>query len=189
MSNQGKRKKQIGPPLVQTGIKVSYNTFTEVTRERDSDDEWDQDDTHEHHSNFTFKKESEYPDLVCPFELIDGQDYFFVHAIYSTGCSFNHESGKICLIGIYQTKEEADQAVKLIDAHHTIYEDFNGYRFGKPRKSKLPKGYSEYSLTIPNNGVLQHQHVPWHGYFEDLTGVNVDTFTYKNYDYSVHFDM
>ena len=188
MNKPIKRKKKSVPPLIQTGIKVRYDTFTEVTRECDSEDEWDMDDTHEHHSNFKFTEDDKYPDLVCPFKLVEGQDYYFVNVIYDTGCSFNVETGKISLIGIYQTGEEATKAVELIEAHHKIYESINNYTLGKS-KVKAPKGFSEYQLSIHNNGVMQSHYVNWHGYFERFTCANIETFTYQKNDYSVHMDI
>lgn len=166
-----RKTKKAEPAKVHTGVRIIYDTFTEVTRERDMEDEWDMDDTYESHQINFVVPEGKYPDLACPYQVEPGKEYFLVYITYSTGCTFNREDGKISFIGLYQTKEEAEHAEALIEAHNLIYRDFNEDALHMKKGVKPPAGWDEHNLHIPNNGVVQNYYIPWHGYFESFGSV------------------
>lgn len=112
--------------------------------------------------------------------------------IYSTGCSFNISQGLISFIGLFQTEEEALAAEKLIEAHHTIYEASESPRWGA-KSVKPPKSFKPYNFNIVNNGTKQLVSTTWHGYFEDLTCVNIEKFKLldlkKDKEYENNFEI
>lgn len=169
---KGRAKKKVDD-VEYTGVRIKYSQYTEVTRDADPEDEWDQDDLAHDVSIDGFEVVDKYPDILCPFKIDPDKTYYLVAATYSTGDSFHHETGLKSFVAMFQTEEEAKHACKLIRAHYNIYEYDNNNYFDKTKEIEKPAGYEEYGLVVPNNGVNMHVSSDWTGYFESLEAVDV----------------
>jgi len=152
-----------------------YNTW--VTRERDDSDEWDNDDTSTDVTVLGVETEKErrestmYRDIVVPFEVVPGKDYYLVYVTYSTGDSFHHEEGEVNYVELFETREKAEKLAQIINVHYSF--SGNEQRWSD-KGTKAPKGYSEHELTYHNEeGREMKLYVNWTGYFERMTCVTV----------------
>lgn len=148
-----------------------------VTRERNQDDEWDNDDTAIDTTilGVETSKESQekagYNETIVPFEVVDGKDYYLVYVTYSTGDSFHREDGVVRYIDLYETREKAEKTAKVIQDHYNLSDNERRWN-AKPVKP--PKSYNEFSLKYRNEvGEEVDLHVSWTGYFERLSGITV----------------
>lgn len=156
------------------GTKIKIDVRTEQWSNDDGDDSDDQyahNGTYdEHHdiSGLIPVEEGCYFDMVVPFDLVKGQDYFLVYGIYSTGDSFSNTSGKLQLVDVYTTREKAERCVKSLVEHYAFYTNPPKKIRGKNRQ------YNEYGVCIKDDmGVKYKFGVPWTGYFESLSGVEI----------------
>jgi len=165
-------------------VKVNYDTWGGVSRYADPDDEWDRDDTWAEHSvrSVTQVGDKDYYDLSTEFELDPSRNYHLVHAVYSTGDSFGHDEGQLEFIGLYSDLEVAKENVRRLEAHNDLYEKLNRrsyYGVSKKEQAelkKLEKTFEPYTVRLVlEDGREYDVHVPWHGYFENLTSVNLNT--------------
>jgi len=139
-------------------IEIEDDSYTDVTRDPDS--EYDGDDTSTSHHITGFRVKKDYGDLEVAFTPERGKDYFLVYAIYSTGDSFSHHDGKICFIGFFEDKKLADENKKRIEENYKNPGDWNSD--------------NHYSVTlIANSGKEWKMSKPWQGYFERLDWVEV----------------
>lgn len=144
-------------------ISIKHSTYTSVTRERNSDDEWDADDL-SHSTHFVgiqiVEDEKKFFDLVTRFDVVAGRDYYLVVGFYSTGDSFHTETGVFELVELFETYEKAQACEKKLEAH---------YKDKSKRKSKR-------SVIIETEtGDSYEFSPPWLGYFESLDLVDVIT--------------
>lgn len=154
-----------------TDIYVINDTYSEVTRERDPNDEWDADNTATSNCIRGFKivnkssKKNEYTDLTIDFEVKETIPYYLLSVIYSTGDSFSHHTGHIEYIDLYSNIEYAEAAQKMIE---------NAYA-AKDKEER-------YSVDIlDNNGNMRKiSSSSWVGYFESLEEVRIDTVIKQN---------
>lgn len=147
-----------------TKIEIIDESYTMVTRHGDPNDEWDGDDTETSHHITGFRVlKNGYSDLEVDFKLTPGKPYYLLYAIYSTGDSFHHEEGKIEYIGLYKSLKDAEVNQKLIEKHYKETNESNPRNFDSMFSVEL----------ISPSGVKYKQHVPWNGYFESLTSVEV----------------
>jgi hypothetical protein len=160
-------------------IDVVSKTYTDVTRERVPDERWDADDLAHHTSIYGVRsteikdREAVYGDMVTPFEVVDGEDYYLVYVTYSTGDSFHNENGCVNYIDLFKTRAKAEACAKAIEEHYKLSD--NATRWNA-KKVKPPKGYSEWTLTYLNEeGKEVSTHVSWAGYFERLEYVTVES--------------
>ena len=127
-----------------------------VTREAESDDEWDRDSTKTIHNIKGFHvvesegKHYKYYDFVLEEEPQFFQVYFLLYAIYSTGDSFGHdEDAGIEYYGLY-TCDQMDIA----------------------RKNKKALEDADFEVILLNTNNEEYtENIPWDGYFESLTEV------------------
>lgn len=139
-------------------ITVDIDVHTYTTREADPDDGWSRDSTAAS-LNVTGIRRSEakgYRDITVPFEVKPGQHYFLVWADYNTGDSFGNDDNQYEFIDLFADFDKAKACQKAA-------EDSNGYGM----------------KHIRGDGTEMETHVPWHGYFESLNGINVDVVVCK----------
>ena len=157
------------------GVVVEKRAYTHVTREA-TEDKWDGDDTATDHHIEGIKRAVMYTDLEVGFELEEGRTYYLLYALYSTGDSFHHESGVIEYIGLYQDEKVAKENQGRLKKHNDVEEKLTD-RWDPPSKAvrnKLAKNHNSYSCSlVTENGQEYLLHVPWHGYFEHLEGVDI----------------
>lgn len=96
------------------------------------------------------------------FEIPDewaGNPLYVVWLVYSTGDSFGHDEGNYAEgIGIFNNKEDADEAKRLIEEDNR-----KGFEYGNNKNHVvLPNGHRIYTGS-------------WKGYFESLDYCNVET--------------
>lgn len=143
------------------GLRILRTGGSEVTRERNPDDEWDQDDTRAWTDvqGLEIAEDARMADLAIPFEPEEGESLYLLSVTYSTGDSFSRSEGLFDAIAAYRTEEKALRAAATIEAHS----DREG---GAWRYHALP--------LEAEDGSLFQASVSWIGYFESLDGVNVD---------------
>ena len=147
-----------------TDIEIINNYHTEITRERNTDDEWDADDTSKTNNIEGFKvvkKDDKWKqvDLTVPFEINAEKTYYLVYVIYSTGDSFSHHSGNIDYIEMYETYAMAEATLEMIE-----------------NANKVKNKDDSYSIEILNNAGVMYKisSSAWTGYFERLEHVQID---------------
>jgi len=131
-------------------IEIIDDTYTEVTRESDPDEQWDGDDTCTSHDIHGFKI-GKYGDLSVRFEPEYDKTYFLLYATYSTGCSFSQHEGEIEYVDLYEDENVAWENYRRLDKHGEGYSAKLLHESGK-----------EYTFSIP-----------WIGYFESLQDLEV----------------
>ena len=132
-------------------VQIVDDVYSEVTRHADPDDRWDADDTYTSHSIRGFKVVKGYYDLAVGFEPSYDKTYFLLYATYSTGDSFSHHEGEIEFVDLYEDENVA-------------YENLR-------RLQQLEAGYS--AKLLHENGEEYIFNVPWVGYFESLSDLEV----------------
>lgn len=144
------------------GFIVVMDSLIEVTRSADYNDQWDRDDTY---TSWTFEScttAKTHPDVLGYFNdhPNDGQELYLVSVIFNTGDSFGHEeAGSIEHILVYESLQDAKEAVKLIE------------------QSK-----NSHKVVIPN-GIGSNTRItycPWVGYFESIHSIEIYPFTFKS---------
>lgn len=143
-------------------IELLANGYTEVTREGDPNDRWDQDDTN---TSWTFTglkllDKDTYRALPVDDDVKVGDKFYAVIAVYSTGDTFGHSSGsELELVSLHKSEELAKKNASVIETR-----DRNtGER---------------YSVEIElDNGEILKRYCPWDGYFESLDYVEYREFT------------
>ena len=148
-----KKKKIIKEPVKPKmyGARVSYSSYCNVTKEANSDDEWDADDlAYSYTPQYLTAVSDKYSaDVLCTVPVEYNKPYFLVTVTYRTGNSFHHETGRITEVALFDNEEDAKELQKLIEKND---EEISEFEF---------KGHSIY------NGA-------WTGYFERIESVNVD---------------
>jgi len=98
-------------------------------------------------------------DEEVDFTPVDGETYYLVDVLYSTGDSFGHAEGCRQIIGVFKDEEEADNIRKMI-------EDDYKYNPEKPHSLNYKGRDCLYTGT-------------WKGYFETFGGCNIYPLVYK----------
>lgn len=139
---------------IETEIKVLDCEHIEVTREHDPSDRWSGEDTHtEHHiEGVAIASKKSSWDLIVNFELKFEKDYCLVFAIYNSGDSFSHHSGKIAFVGLYESDEDAEAVKKILE---------------------VPCKENDYGREIGLHGKKETFFMPWNDYFSSLTYIEV----------------
>jgi hypothetical protein len=145
-------------------IKVIKNSYTEVTKEADPDDELDQDSTFAttvfHGIKLVGK--NDYADIPISFDLEEGKDYFLVVASYTGGDSFSEDEGIIEIIDLYKDQEKAKETFKILLDHYEQYDEDTCY------------SVSPVNLTREDGEVYPFC-PPWCGHFERLEEISIVT--------------
>lgn len=149
-------------------IEVEDDLHGHDTSEADPDDEFSRPSTHTEHNIISFKvhPETQYGDVVVPYEPERGVDYYLLYVVYSTGDSFGSDSGSsIEYIGLYTNDELniAKENERRIETHDT----------GKHDTDTMLR------LLMPNTTDFDI-YVPWQGYFESLDYVDIATIQRMN---------
>jgi hypothetical protein len=140
-------------------VKLLVDSFSEMTREADPDDEWDRGDSYTQWNVTGLKLDTKDSRRALPVDedVEVGQTLYAVYAIYSTGDTFGHDEGAcIELVSLHKTEEITLRNVIAIET-----------------------GYKESgSLMIElDNGEKISRYCPWDGYFESLDSVQIGEFT------------
>ena len=103
--------------------------------------------------------EKEYPDVTTPFEVKAGENALVVWVEWSSGDSFGHGTNScVEVIGMFKDLDSAVNLKKQISEHSD----------GK---------VASYKFTTPDGQIFESGFASWHGYFETLESVNIDTVT------------
>jgi hypothetical protein len=167
-----------------TYVRVNRRSYTEVTEYADPEDEWSRESTATDHSIESIevtRGKNSYYDLAVPFEVDPSREYYLLYAIYSTGDSFGTDAGQIEYVGLYEDKNVAYENQRRIEQHSDTYQKLNN-RWGgtsqqeKNRLKKIGKTFEPYSVRLITEAEEEFQmHVPWNGYFEELTSIEVQS--------------
>lgn len=138
-----------------TKVKIVDNIHYGVSREA-TENQWDRDDTYEDHNieGIEVVKTGFY-DVEVGFDILHGMDYYLLYGIYSTGDSFGHDEGRIEFVDLYEDREVAEENAKRLRAHNDEKKD------------------SFSTKLLHENGKEYDCHVPWKGYFERLSYLEV----------------
>ena len=140
---------------------LAASAHTTVSREAESDDQWDRDDTSTSWSVYGLvisdnkptgygSEEIDVPDDFCKVDDI----LYAVYAVYSDGDSFGRDDGhNLEFIMAYKSKEAAEKAKKILES----CKDYN------------------CEIELENGKTLTFG-IPWNGYFESLDYINVEEF-------------
>lgn len=138
-----------------TNVRVLNDKHVIVTREA-TKDQWDRDDTDTSHSVQSIEVVSEraYLDLTVDFEVEAGGQYYLLYGVYSTGDSFGRDvDAGIDYVDLFQSKEVADENLKRLEANS--------------------REVTSTVKLVTEQGLEYNYSVPWKGYFERLSYVEV----------------
>lgn len=143
-------------------VKVLKDSFTEVTKEADPEDDWSAESTFTTtvFNGLSLVKKDEYSDLAISFDLEEGKDYFLIVASYTIGDSFHEDEGIIEFIDLYKDFEKAKETVKVLLDHFELYDEDTCY------------SVSPVNLTR-EEGEVYSFHPPWYGCFERLEEISI----------------
>lgn len=150
------------------GYNIEHTSYTEVTREADSEDSWDRDDLSTSWDigvNIS-ESDSKFPDIVSSFKLDLNKNYYLVYVIHSTGDSFHHHDGYQCqFIEIFTDQQAANNLKNAILNHHKDYNE-----------NRKDLGETAYSLPYKDElGNDKKISCDWNGYFESIENCVVHT--------------
>lgn len=141
-------------------IRIYDNSWMEVTRKCDNDDEWDRDDTAITHSIQGFsvlEGAVGYGDLLTSLKEIKlGKPYFLVYVLYDTGDSFGRDDGQIEYINLFESEDLAEELVRKIE------------------DDSKNEAYNSIEYTLDNGETREFYNGAWKGYFEWFHGAYVE---------------
>lgn len=111
-------------------------------------------------------------------KLREGKNYFILYAIYSTGDSFSSdEDGGIEFIAAFSNRNLAKENKERLKKHHEAVCNWNGNYTSRSKKKneKLKKVTPHLTTILGHDHQAIELHIPWHGYFERLTSINIKT--------------
>lgn len=120
-----------------------------------------------------------YYDIPVNFKLEEGTDYYLVYVNYDTGDSFGYDTGQICYVDLFKSKEKAKA---LVDAIHENYESerWPTKKQSKPQPTQLDYVRDDGSVVTCYTGT-------WRGYFERMNYVEMEVVrTEQRYRKTVH---
>lgn len=150
--------------MKMTKFKIDYDEERHVTRERNPDDEWDNDDSV---SSYYFKSakiikgDNTYYDVAIPENISPGADIFVLVANYETGDSFCRYTAKPEFIGAFKTYDEAYDVEKQIRAYE------------KKKEKHHDEAWPCFGEVIIH-GQKCKLSFPWAGYFEHLNSFEIE---------------
>ena len=140
-----------------TVIRVLHEKHTYVTRKRSTNDEWDRDDTRTEHTVLGLEIGEDYHALSIP-DAVPGEELHLVYAVYSTGDSFGRDE---------------DYNFEPIMLHRNL--DLANKNAGILASVKQDAGYGTRVTLTMDDGTEMPYGLPWLGYFESLSYVEVMT--------------
>jgi hypothetical protein len=147
-------------------LHLNTESYTDVTREADPDDEWGADDTNTSWSlrGIMLSDTDGQHALPADFPVEIGETVYVVYAIYSTGDSFHHADGEY--LEVLSFHKDSARAYR------------NKAAAEGPRKDR-------HDMTIEfDSGAKVQRYCPWDGYFESLDRVDVESFVVQARDSS-----
>lgn len=164
MKNKTSFKKQISnkkepKKLPEFLIKIEKTTHTEITREANPNDEWDGDDQEHFHTfhGFSIREQHGYWDFILDNKPNSNQMYYLVYVLHTTGDSFHHESGCLCMIQFVDNIEDA------VYIRNAIRENSKNESFDC-LKLTLPHSKKEIEIGVSS----------WKGYFDRFQSVDIE---------------
>ena len=145
-------------------IKVLATHYIDVTREADSDEEYDADDLAHIVDVIGLQevKDDEYFDIAIPFKLEKDTPYCLVMGVYSTGDSFHQETGVVEYVDVFRTLRAAQTCKDTLEQHDKQYQT-----------DKITYEDSLSVKLIRDDNSTYDFYVPWTGYFETLEYVEI----------------
>lgn len=138
-------------------LKLNAEAFVEVSREARGDDSWDRGDTKTYWyvNGIELVEDDKY---MCVKNYLDakvGDRIFVVYAVYSTGDSFgNDEDKNLEFINVFSCREDANACAEILsNARETA------------------------TYVLSNGERVSYGYIPWSGYFERLSYIEVEEFT------------
>lgn len=130
-----------------TKIYLDAEDYTEVTRERDDEDQWSGEDTA---TTWAFGRVTVDPkkyggghSFPATFDIVPGDTVYIVVAVWSTGDSFSSDRGRYSeIFGVFKDASEAMEYEKFLDSTQD----------------------NRYDYNLKNKSI----NYPWYGYFEGL---------------------
>lgn len=137
-------------------VRIDHTSYTQVTRERDPDDDWSGEDTNT--SNYVngliLVPEGSYHHIAVPFDIDINKSYILLWAEYSTGDSFSHDEGKVEFIDLFENVKHANAAYRAIQKANDA--DQSNVKYYRADGSEV------------------NFYAPWYGYFERLSDLYID---------------
>lgn len=137
-----------------------------ITREKDPDERWDADDiAHEITICGWTHANGEWGDFYFKERPSETKQFFLVYVIHSTGDSFHSEEGVVQEVALLESYEDAQFLANYIQ--------------------KDEKRISRHKITLPSKEKFEYYNGDWTGYFEHLTGVEIELVHFvipKSYD-------
>ena len=102
-------------------IQVKSEVYTEITRERNINDEWDGGETAKTHEilGFTWGVDT-YGDLQTDLYPQPNKEYYLVYVDYDTGDSFSVSRGERFYVQLYENKEKAQRLCEKIREFNSL---------------------------------------------------------------------
>jgi hypothetical protein len=137
-------------------LDLDANSYTHETTVPDPTDKWDRASTSTSWdvNGLILKEKDAYKALPCADDVKQGDEFYVVYAVYSTGDSFGHDEGaSLEFISYHKNPDLAFENKKAMESH------------------------SDGQIQIKlDNGETVQRYCPWDGYFECLDYVQVDKF-------------
>ena len=147
-------------------VQVPNDYTEEITRERDPNDEWDNDDTRRDYSfTGTLLPATGYWDFILTEEPKNGSLFYLVCVYYDTGDSFHRCANVMVMIGLYKAMEDAMTVKSAIEADSTNKDD----DCSRNINVVLPMSKKKEFINTRT----------WKGYFDRFSHVEIETLTYK----------
>lgn len=140
-----------------TNVMVVSRRSETVTRQADSDDRWDRDDTFTdwYVTGIKVVPKEDYFDVIAPFDVNKRDWYWLVYAVYSTGDSFgSDQDGCMEILDLFMDGDKAQACADSVDGSNSSV-------------TWIREDGSEGKLA----------YVPWNGYFESLSYVRCEKVT------------
>lgn len=153
-----------------TRIKIIDESYSDMTESPYYDEEHGGEDTYETHDimGFEVAGEKSYFDLTIGFEPEKGMTYYLLYTLRTGDDSFNHRSGIITFVDLFQDQDIAVENERRIEEHNQLIADLDS---GKIKHSK--KIDTTLYLILEKDGTDYKYSPSWCGYFERLEGIVV----------------
>lgn len=130
-------------------VKINISTITSITRERDSNDEWERDSTHQYHTinGMSLVEDGECFDFILDKKPRISDRFYLVSVYYDTGDSFGRDENRISMVALLDNEEDASALAEKIQKNS--------------KSSSFSSVVFEYKSKKMEIGVSE-----WKGYFE-----------------------
>lgn len=152
------------------GFSIEYDSFVHSGHDgEDSNDRFRYRGTT--HTDWTIhgvKWTNVYPDLPAYFEPVVDETYYLLYGVYSIGDSFGYDvDGAFEAIAVFKDHDAALKAKNVLKEH-------------AERAKQDDSSVAKFQCDITLDGTTCISvHVPWTGYFERLSYLEIFPFTFK----------